>query len=107
MIFAQTISSIICRARRGRTVALIDYLQILDQQRTQPPLSDQMEALKEFVVSNGLILAVIAQIDRSYASASRSVPGLTDVRLPNPIPERTFSKACFMNAGEVHLQTIT
>ncbi|WP_290684793.1 MULTISPECIES: DNA helicase [unclassified Haematobacter] len=90
-------------APRG-SVALIDYLQILDQMRTKPPLSDQMKALQEFTRSTGVILAVIAQIDRSYASEAASVPGIADLRLPNPISAGIFSKACFLNAGEVRLQ---
>ncbi|AJE45679.1 DNA helicase [Celeribacter indicus] len=92
------------RGAPSGSVALIDYLQILDQRRTKPPLSDQMKALQAFTRSTGVILAVIAQIDRSYASEAASVPGFTDLRLPNPIPANIFSKACFLNAGEVRLQ---
>ncbi len=88
------------------SVALIDYLQLLDQQRTKPPLSDQMKALQAFTRSTGVILAVIAQIDRSYAPETAAVPGLADLRLPNPIPLGVFSKACFLNGDEVRFQTV-
>lgn len=90
----------------GGTVAVIDYLQILDQQRTKPPLSEQMEVLRTFALGTGVILAVISQIDRSYEPEAASVPGLADLRLPNPIPPGIFSKACFLNAGEVRLQDL-
>lgn len=92
------------RGAPSGSVALIDYLQILDQKRTKPPLSDQMKALRAFSRRTGVILALTAQIDRSYASEAASVPGFTDLRLPNPIPTSIFSKACFLNAGEVRLQ---
>jgi predicted ATP-dependent serine protease len=86
------------------TVAVIDYLQILDQQRQKPPLSAQMRVLQAFSRSSGVILAFISQIDRSYAPEQASVPGLADIRLPNPIPPGIFTKACFLNAGELQLQ---
>lgn len=88
------------------TVAVIDYLQILDQQRWKPPLSDQMKVLQSFAHRMGIILGFISQIDRSYDQQDASVPGLTDVRLPNPITPGLFSKACFLNAGEVRLQRL-
>lgn len=88
------------------TVAVIDYLQILDQQRKTPPLSEQMRVLQDFARSNGVILGFISQIDRSYEPERRSVPGLADLRLPNPIPSGVFSKACFLNAGEVRLESL-
>jgi hypothetical protein len=88
------------------TVAVIDYLQILDQQRQKPPLSKQMRVLQAFSHSTGIILGFISQIDRSYAPERASVPGIADIRLPNPIPPGIFSKACFLNAGEVRLQSL-
>jgi replicative DNA helicase len=89
------------------TVAVIDYLQILDQQRTKPPLSEQMQVLKTFARKTGVIVAVISQIDCSYESEVAPVPSLSDVRLPNPIPPAIFSKACFLNAGEIRFQNLT
>lgn len=88
------------------TVAVIDYLQILDQQRTKPPLSTQMEVLQAFARTTGVILAVVSQIDRSYEPQAAPVPGLSDLRLPNPIPPGSFSKACFLHAGEVRFQNL-
>jgi replicative DNA helicase len=86
------------------TVAVIDYLQILDQRRNKPPLWDQMLVLNEFAKENGVILAFISQIDRSFSPQRNPLPGLDDVRLPNPIPSGMFSKACFLHAGEARLQ---
>lgn len=89
------------------TVAVIDYLQILDQQRTKPPLSEQMSVLRAFARNTGIILECISQIDRSFEPEAASVPTLSNLRLPNPIPPGTFSKACFLNTGGVRSQTLT
>ena len=88
------------------TVAVIDYLQILDQQRSKPPLWDQISMLQDFARESGAILAFVSQIDRSFDPERDSVPGLKDVRRPNPIPEGLFSKACFLHAGETRFQSI-
>ncbi len=92
-------------APRG-TVAVIDYLQILDQQRSKPPLSDQLMVLQEFARGTGVILGFISQIDRSFDPERVPVPDLSDIRLPNPIPIGIFTKTCFLHAGEVRLQHI-
>jgi hypothetical protein len=34
------------------------------------------------------------------------LPGLSDLRLPNPIDPGTFSKACFLHAGAVRLEAV-
>jgi hypothetical protein len=88
------------------TVALIDYLQILDQQRSKPPLSEQMRVLSGFARESGVILGFISQIDRSFDPKRDPLPSLDDVRLPNPIPAGIFSKACFLHAGETRLQHV-
>jgi predicted ATP-dependent serine protease len=86
------------------TVAVIDYLQILDQQRSKPSLSEQMQMLNAFAKESGVILGFISQIDRSFDPECDPLPDLDDVRLPNPIPAGIFSKACFLHAGEARLQ---
>ena len=86
-----------------RTVAVIDYLQILDQKRTKPELSEQLAVLKAFARSSGIILGFISQIDRSFAPEHHPLPGFADIRAPNPLPDGVFSKACFLHAGAVNL----
>ena len=90
-------------APRG-TLAVIDYLQLLDQKRDSPPLMDQVRALKSFAKDKGLILAFISQIDRSYDPSAKPCPDLADVRLPNPLDLTLFDKTCFLNNGEVRLR---
>ncbi len=86
------------------TVAVIDYLQMLDQQRSKPTLSEQIQDLSEFAQRTGVILGFICQIDRSFEAEGRRFPGIGDVRLPNFADLRLFSKACFLNNGEAQLR---
>ncbi|WP_027999159.1 DNA helicase [Sinorhizobium arboris] len=88
------------------TVAVIDYLQILDQQRSKPPLPDQLLVLQEFARNTGVILGFISQIDRSFDPERNPVPGIGDIRLPNPIQLGIFSKACFLHDGAVRFQDV-
>ncbi|TMV84096.1 DNA helicase [Thioclava sp. BHET1] len=104
-ICADYITSHLAGSPKG-TVAVIDYLQILDQRRSTPPLSEQVEVLQAFARDTGVILAVTSQISRSYEPEAASVPGLANLRLPNPISPNAFSKACFLNAGKVRFQSL-
>lgn len=92
-------------APRG-TVAVIDYLQIMDQRRSNPPLDRQVAALREFAQRMGVILVFIAQIDRSYTLSEKPFPGLADIRLPNPLDLTLFDAACFMNDGKARIDRL-
>lgn len=102
-INADHIMQVLADAPDG-TLAIVDYLQLLDQRRGNPELGAQISALKAFARERGLILGFISQIDRSYDPATKPCPDLDDVRLPNPLDLSLFSKACFLNAGEVRFQ---
>jgi hypothetical protein len=86
------------------TVAVIDYLQLLDQQRSKPALSEQLEDLQAFARQTGVIFAFISQIDRRFDPTENTVPGLGDMRLPNPASVDVFTKAWFLHGGEARLQ---
>ncbi|QUS41711.1 DNA helicase [Tardiphaga alba] len=86
------------------TLAVVDYLQILDQKRETPELMVQVRMLQGFARAKGLIFVFISQIDRSYDPAMKSCPDLTDIRLPNALDLTLFSKTCFLNNGEVRFQ---
>lgn len=90
----------------GGTVAVIDYLQILDQQRAKPALAEQVQSLFRFARDTGVIFAFLSQIDRSFDAASGTPPGMIDVRLPNAVPPDLFSKACFLHVGQMRLEEI-
>ncbi|MDX8535657.1 DNA helicase [Mesorhizobium sp. VK25A] len=90
-------------APRG-TLAVIDYLQLLDQRRENPELMVQIRALRSFARERGLVLVFISQIHRSYDPARKPFPDIDDVRLPNPLDLSLFDKACFLNKGEIQFQ---
>lgn len=85
------------------TLAVIDYLQLLDQKRTSPELADQIAALRAFARSNGVVLVFISQIDRAYDPGVKLWPDLGDVRLPNRVDLRLFDKACFLQDGKLQV----
>jgi replicative DNA helicase len=86
------------------TLVVIDYLQLLDQKRENPELMDQVRTLQSFARKRGLIFVFISQIDRSYDPLSKPYPDLEDVRLPNPLDLRLFTKTCFLSNGEVQFR---
>jgi replicative DNA helicase len=88
------------------TVAVIDYLQLLDQQRSKPVLSEQIQTLGEFAKRTGVVLGFISQIDRSFETGGKRLPDIVDVRLPNFVDLGLFSKACFLHNGEAQLQDV-
>jgi hypothetical protein len=90
-------------APRG-TLVVIDYLQLLDQKRENPELMVQVRKLRSFARDNGLIMVFLSQIDRSYDPLTKPCPGLEDVRLPNPLDLKLFSKTCFLHDGEVQFR---
>lgn len=90
-------------APRG-TLAVIDYLQLLDQKRENPELMVQIRALRSFARGRGLVLVFISQVDRSYDSSGKPFPDIGDIRLPNPLDLSLFDKACFLNKGEIRFQ---
>jgi replicative DNA helicase len=92
-------------APRG-TLAVVDYLQLLDQKRDKPALMVQVRALQGFARDRGLIFVFISQIDRSYDPLKKPCPDLDDVRLPNPLDLSLFTKTCFLNEGEIRFSAI-
>ncbi|SPJ27959.1 DNA helicase [Falsiruegeria mediterranea] len=82
-------------------VIVVDYLQLLDQRRSNPVLIDQMVALRQFVRDRGHVCAMISQIDRAFDLSGRAMPGVADIRQPNPLDLSVFDRFCFLNNGEL------
>lgn len=99
-ISAAYVADRLAAAPRG-ALAVIDYLQLLDQRRDKPELTQQVAELKDFARERGVIIVFLSQIDRNYDPATKPVPGLEDVRLPNPLDLALFDKACFLHGKEV------
>ncbi|HET6472757.1 MAG TPA: DNA helicase [Pseudomonadales bacterium] len=85
------------------TFVVIDYLQMLDQKRTNAELMSQVRTLATFARERQLIVACISQVDRKFDGAQRAWPMADDVRLPNPLDLRLFDRMCFLNRGEIRL----
>lgn len=90
--------------RAGGTLAVIDYLQLLDHRRDTPPLAVQVAGLKTFARERRQTLVFLSQIDRSYDAASRPCPGFGDVRRPNPLDLSAFDTGLFLRRGEVRVR---
>ena len=88
---------------RPGSVVVVDYLQILDQRRDTPPLSQQVAQLKDFARQAGVIIICISQVDRRFDLSARAHPELRDVRLPNALDMGLFDKKVFLNDGTVTL----
>lgn len=87
-------------------IAVIDFLQLLDQQRSKPVVSEQLQSLREFAKCTGVVLGFISQIDRSFETEGKRLPDIGDVRLPNFVDLGLFSKACFLHNGEAQLKDV-
>lgn len=105
IISAAHIAGRMASAPRG-TMVVVDYLQLLDQKRDNPKLMEQVRALRALARDKGLIVVMISQIDRSYDPATKTMPDLGDVRLPNPLDLKLFDKACFLANGKVRIHSV-
>jgi len=85
----------------GACIAVIDYLQLLDQRRSTPDLDLQLASLKEHSAASGDIIVAISQIDRAFEMSGKPLPDLSDIRLPNPADLSRFTRTCFLHDGEV------
>ena len=90
----------------GPSVAVIDYLQLLDQRRCTPELDTQLAQLQRHVQTSGDIVVVISQIDRSFEASGKDLPDLNDVRLPNPVDLSRFTRTCFLHDGSVNYSRV-
>ena len=82
-------------------IIAIDYLQLLDQKRSNPELQVQVKELKEYAKSKGCIILFISQVDRSFEDSARKSPLLKDVRMPNPVDLELFNKNIFLHNGKM------
>lgn len=74
------------------SVIVIDYLQMLDEKRTNPPLQEQIEKLKKYAKEKNCIIIFISQVRREIENQVDKTPTLKDIRLPNPLDLRLINK---------------
>ncbi len=103
-ISADYVGAALAAAPAG-TLAVIDYLQLLDRRRDTPELSRQVRDLKDLARERGLVIVLISQVDRSYDPTAKPFPDRADILLPNPVDLRLFDKMCFLNGGEIRFET--
>lgn len=74
------------------SVIVVDYLQMLDEKRVNPPLQTQVEELKKYAREVGCIIIFISQVRREVENQFDSTPSIFDIRLPNPLDLKLFNK---------------
>ncbi|SDW74733.1 hypothetical protein SAMN05444336_102245 [Albimonas donghaensis] len=98
-ISARTIAARLSDARPGE-VAVMDYLQALDQDRSKPPLAAQAEARPDPAARRGLVLVRLAQVGPAFDAVRKPVPDRCDLRRLNPLDLSLFLHACFLHGIE-------
>lgn len=91
-------------AADNNALVVVDYLQLLDQKRDNPPLEEQVRSLKKFATEKGAIIVVMSQIDRAFDLSDDDMPSMDDIRLPNPVDLSLFDKRCFLNDGDIQIE---
>jgi len=79
------------------SLIVIDYLQLLDQKRSNPAVQLQLEALKKYAVEKGCIVVCLSQVDRSFESKKHLLPGIDDIRMPNCFDPELFNKVVLIS----------
>jgi replicative DNA helicase len=74
------------------SLILIDYLQLLDEKRTNPDLQKQIETLKLYAKEKGCVIIFLSQLDREIENRVNKKPIVEDVRMPNPFDLKIFNK---------------
>ncbi len=78
-------------------VIVIDYLQLLDEKRTNPPVQSQIEKLKDFAKEKKCIILFLSQVQREIELRNDQTPTMKDLRLPNPLDTKLFNKGIFLH----------
>lgn len=95
-ICAEYIISVAEEKVQPGSVIVIDYLQLLDEKRTNPPLQDQILQLKNFAKEKGCIIIFLSQIAREIEYRVNQRPTTNDIRLPNPLDTNLLNKMIFL-----------
>jgi replicative DNA helicase len=75
-----------------KSIIVVDYLQLLDEKKTNPSLQDQVEMLKNFAKEKECIVIFISQLRRELENKIDQTPTMEDIRLPNPLELKFFNK---------------
>lgn len=78
------------------SVIVVDYLQLLDEKRSNPPVQTQIEKLKVFAKDTGCIIIFLSQVSREIEYRNDKSPRFGDLRLPNPLDLKLFNKGILL-----------
>jgi replicative DNA helicase len=82
---------------KKNSLIVIDYLQILDEKRSHPPIEDQIIKLKAFAKETGCRIIFLSQIKRDVELRNDRRPSINDIRLPNPLNLNLINKFIFLH----------
>ena len=85
-------------------LAVVDYMQLLDQRRSTPPLEAQLRDLKAHAAASGGTIVLISQIDRHFDGSDAQMPTRKDIRLPNPADLSMIDTFCFLHDGMLRFE---
>lgn len=79
------------------SLIVIDYLQLLDEKRSNPPLQVQVEKLKNYAKEKECVVIFISQLGRELENRADKKPTMDDIRLPNPLELKFFNKIMLLH----------
>ena len=88
-------------------LVVIDYLQLLCENREHSPLQQQVELLTDFARRSGCIFVLLSQLDRQVDSRPNQRPEISDIRSRNPLDIDLFNKLIFLHRGDSDAPTST
>lgn len=89
------------------SVIIVDYLQLLDEKRTNPPVQEQVEKLKAYAKQKGCIIIFLSQVKREIEYRNDKSPTLDDLRLPNPLDVKLFNKGILLYRKSFEAEEVT
>lgn len=88
------------------SVIVVDYLQLLDEKRSNPSLQDQVFKLKNYAKEKECIVIFISQINRELENRADKKPTMDDIRLPNPLELKFFNKILLLHKSKEEEQMV-
>ena len=88
------------------SVIVIDYLQLLDEKRSNPTLQEQVLKLKTFAKEKECIVIFISQLKRELEYRADKKPVVDDIRLPNPLELKVFNKIILLHKEDSQLGVV-
>jgi len=86
-------------------VIVVDYLQLLDQKRSNSDIQQQLKTLKAYAKERDFIIIFISQLDRSFDEKCDVLPTINDIRMPNEFDVTLFNKLMLIHGkGQLFLQ---